>query len=215
VERDEPPRPLGPLNRLPLLRHAIPAIVLIMVFFIASALAHKYDFVDMLSVSGRDVFTRYEFWRCATALAIHADLPHLLSNGLLFILFGWMLHSYFGLAMFPGLSALAGMVTNIIVACIYDPEVSVIGASGMTHAMVAIWIVLYLKFDTDRTIPVRLFRALGFVLVMLAPSAIEAHVSYLSHAVGFAVGTAMSLALLPFARVRMTDPYPAQEARGE
>lgn len=203
VEHQEPPRPRGPLGRLPSSRHALPAVLMLFLFFLSSVLARKYDAVGMLSVSGHDLFVAHEFWRCATALAIHADLQHLLANGLLFVLFGWMLHSYFGAAIFPGLSALAGIATNLIVTLLYDPAVSVIGASGMTHAMVAIWIVLYLKYDIDRTLPQRLFRAIGFVLVMLAPSAIDRHVSYLSHAVGFAAGLAMSLALLPLIRVRI------------
>ena len=194
----------GPLSIFPAARHVRPAAALFILFFLVSSLAGKYSLQHSLSVSNDDIFLRHEYWRLLTALFTHHDLLHLLSNGFLFILFGWMLRAYFGAILFPVASIAIGMVTNLIVSFLYDPGISVLGASGMVYGMVSLWIIFYIKYDIDRAIGMRIIRSIGFILVMLFPSAFDPQTSYLSHASGFLVGIAVGLLL--YRRIAVRDP---------
>ncbi len=192
----------GPLSRFPSTRHMIPAAFLFALFYVFSVLYSGHRIGDNFWVSGAAVFSHHEYWRVVTALFTHRDIVHLLSNALMFFVFGWVLKAYFGYLAFPTASLLIGIVTNIITVALYDPDIMLIGASGMTYGMAALWIVLYIRFDQERRVPVRIFRAAGFALVMLLPSTIEPDVSYLAHAVGFVTGILSGIALFPFASVR-------------
>lgn len=198
-EGDETNRPSGPLSHFPSARYARPAVIVCGVCLVFTLLYGSDNHRDLLWVSGGALYHRLEWWRPFTALATHAGLAHLLSNSLLVIVFGWMLHAYYGMVLFPIASLAAGIITNCITAWFYDPSVRLLGASGMAYGMVAMWLVCYLSHDSDRRLPLRVMRATGFAAVMLIPAAIEPGVSYLSHAVGFFVGILMGL---PLARMR-------------
>ena len=122
----------------------------------------------------------------------------------MFIVFGWALKAYYGYAVFPVISLATGALTNLIAVSIYPPEVRLLGASGMVYGMAALWLVLFLRYDTGHYLPVRLVRVLGFTMVILIPSTLEPHVSYLAHGVGFLCGLLAGIVLLPFVSPR--DP---------
>ncbi len=200
--KEEPESPPGPLARFPLPRHAIPALVIFMIFYLATAVYNRSVAGQYLWLSGDSVFKHHEYWRLLTSLCAHSDLRHLLSNALIFLVFGWMLKAYFGLIVFPAASILIGLLTNLVTIAAYDPAVKLLGASGMAYGMVALWLVFYVHHDVDHTVPMRLFRAIGFSLVMMFPTTFDPHVSYLAHAVGFAIGLVLGLCLLPFVSAR-------------
>jgi len=204
VEDDVSSVPSGPLSVLPGKRHMVPALAIFAIFYAVSSLGIRYSAVNRLSASGREIYGSGELWRSLTALAVHGDIVHLLSNGIVLVFFGWMLRAYFGFLFFPIISLTLGIWTNLVVTCLYDPSISVIGCSGMTHGMVSLWVVLYLKHDVDSRLPRRFLRAIGFVLIMMVPSAVSADVSYHSHLVGFLTGLVSGICMLPFAVVR--DP---------
>jgi rhomboid protease GluP len=131
----------------------IPAAVLFAVFYVFSMLYSGYRIGDYFWVSGAAVFSDHEYWRVITALFTHRDIVHLLSNALMFFVFGWVLKAYFGYGVFPAASLLIGIVTNIITVAVYDPDIRLIGASGMTYGMAALWIVMYIRFDHERRVP--------------------------------------------------------------
>jgi rhomboid protease GluP len=201
---DVPERPRGPLSIFPSLIHAIPAILLFMLFYAATAMYGGYPQGDYLWISGNSIFKSHEYWRLLTAIFTHADLSHLVSNALIFLVFGWMLKAYFGLAVFPVASIVIGLITNAITVAFYDPAIKLVGASGMAYGMVSLWLVFYIHNDVYHTMPIRIFRAVGFALVMMFPTSFEPHVSYLSHAVGFATGLLLGLVLVRFIPAR--DP---------
>lgn len=200
----EPPRPPGPLARFPSPLHAIPALAIFLVFCLATAIYNNYPEGEQLWLSGEALFMRHEYWRLLTALLTHRDMAHLLANALIFLGFGWMLKAYFGPMVFPVASLVTGLISNLATVYAYHPGIRLIGASGMNYGMAALWLILYIRHDTDHRLPVRIFRAAGFALIILFPTTFDPAVSYLAHAVGFASGIVIGLAILPGVSVR--DP---------
>lgn len=202
--QEEPERPKGPLARFPSPRHVFPAIVFLFIFYIATAIYNGHAWGKYLWLSGGAIFERYEYWRLITAIFTHADLLHIISNALIFVVFGWMLRAYFGTAAFPVASLVIGIAANLATIAVYEPDVKLIGASGMAYGMVSLWLILYIRHDADHTVPVRIVRAVGFAFVMMFPSTFDPSVSYLAHASGFIIGLVAGILLLRYIRVR--DP---------
>jgi rhomboid protease GluP len=134
------------------------------------------------------IFKDHVYWRLFSALAAHANWEHLLGNAPLFVIFGWLLRSYFGLWFFPILPVLLGALANLLTVLNYAPEQRLLGCSGMVYAMVALWLVLYMRHETRYSFFMRLFRCLGFSMILLLPSSFHPTTSYLAHAFGFALG---------------------------
>jgi rhomboid protease GluP len=197
---EDPERPKGPLTRFPSPRHAVPALLFFGICYLATVIYVGYPQGRYLWLSGEALFHDHEYWRLVTSIITHADLLHLISNALILLVFGWMIRAYFGLIAFPVLSLIIGIATNLVTISLYDPRIKLIGASGMAYGMVAFWLVLYIKYDKDHRVPVRIMRAVGFALVMMFPSTFDPHVSYLAHAVGFVVGLLTGLLLIPVIR---------------
>lgn len=201
---DGPPSPPGPLSVFPSRRHILPALACFMMFYAMSVVYRIYPYGDLLWVSGSSIFDHYEFWRPVTALFVHSGMGHLLSNAIMFFVFGWVLKAYFGYLAFPVTAFVIGVVSNIITVYLYPPEIRLLGASGMIYGMAALWLVYFIKYD-DHAFPVRVMRAAGFVLVILIPSTIEPQVSYLAHGIGFIAGVIVGFVTLPFVNVRIPD----------
>jgi rhomboid protease GluP len=201
---EEPRRPQGPLSRLPRARYARPAILCLVIFYLASLVYSRHPLGDKLWASGETVFGQYEYWRLVTSLLTHADIVHLLTNALFFLVFGWLLRAYFGILVFPVASFAIGVATTLLTIALYEPHMQLVGASGMVYGMAALWLVFYIRYDTDHYPSMRILRAVGFVMFMLLPTTLHPTVSYLAHAIGFGIGIAAGLLLLPAVRVR--DP---------
>jgi rhomboid protease GluP len=197
-------RPRGPLSVFPSLRHVLPAVLMFMLFYVATVIYGGYPQREYLWISGDSIFKNHEYWRLITAIFTHSDLSHLMSNALIFLVFGWMLNAYFGLLAFPITSLCIGAITNAITVAFYDPAIQLVGASGMAYGMVSLWLVFYIHNDTYYSLALRIFRAIGFALVMMFPTTFEPHVSYLSHAVGF--GTGLLIGLLLERMIPVKDP---------
>lgn len=194
--------PPGPLSRMPSARYFIPAVFCIILFYIASTLYSNYSVGDKLWASGEAVLKNHEYWRLLTSIFTHSDLLHLIPNAFILLLFGWLLRSYFGFFIFPVFSVLIGIVTTFLTISIYDPGIRLIGASGMNYGMVALWIIFYLRYETDHRFPVKMLRAAGFLMAMMLPSVISPQTSYLAHAIGFGAGIVSGIILLPFIHVK-------------
>lgn len=145
-----------------------------------------------------------EWWRFLIALFAHGDFDHLSHNLPPFVLFAWLLRGYFGPWAFPWLALIAGIAANI--ATVYSYSVSddgpsaLLGASGMVYAMVGMWLVLYMAFDTRRSLKDRSLRAIGFALALFFPKTFEPRVSYMAHLSGFAIGGVLALLSIPWFR---------------
>ncbi|MCX6127648.1 MAG: rhomboid family intramembrane serine protease, partial [Proteobacteria bacterium] len=166
----------------------LPAIILLFLCTSLSLLSWRPGFEEMFGATGQQVFAERQYWRLLTSLLVHADIAHLLANSGLFLIFGLFLRHYFGLWVFPGLSLLGGMATAALSLLTYPPELRLIGASGMVYFMVGVWLFLFIRFADYLSLGHRLMRSLAFTLVVLVPTQFEAHVSYRTHAIGFALG---------------------------
>jgi rhomboid protease GluP len=192
----------GPLSHLPSRDNLGPVFLLYGVFIAASLLYWRTEWGDYLWISGHTFFNEHQYWRALTSVAVHADAVHLLSNGPLFVFFGWLLNAYFGAGVFPLAAVCSGVLATIITVGVYDPQIRLVGASGMVYAMAALWLVLYIRYDYDRPPGLRVLRAVGFALAMLAPTTYNPTTSYLAHGVGFFLGLAAAFILLPFSGLR-------------
>ena len=142
-----------------------------------------------LEASALDVFGKGEFWRLWTTIFIHADAAHLLSNAFLFFIFGFFLYGYFGLRLFPLSALFWGGVANAIVLKTYEPDIHLIGASGVVYWMGGVWLVLYFFLSRQKNIWHRSLRSLGVALLLFAPSeTLQANVSHRTHFAGFCLG---------------------------
>ncbi|MBC7533936.1 MAG: rhomboid family intramembrane serine protease [Oligoflexus sp.] len=146
----------------------------------------------------QNVFQDGEWWRLLTSPFVHADFIHLLSNSMLFLVFATLLNNYFGRWAFPVLSVLGAAATEAIALLTYDPEVRLVGASGMVYLMTGMWLVYFARNSSYLKLSHRLMRIFAFVLIVLLPSTIEANVSYRSHGIGFALGVFMAWMSLPW-----------------
>lgn len=181
-------KPWRPLARAPRQSSLKPVIWWISGWLWLSAMYWRYPETWDFSVSRRGIFENYEFWRLVSALLVHSDIGHLLSNSYLFIIFGWLLRDYYGSLAFPWVSAIVGAMTNVIVVYYYPMDQRLVGASGMVFAMIGMWLVLYIRFETGVSFAKRIFFAIGFCLVLLVPSTYDPRTSYLAHGIGFVLG---------------------------
>ncbi len=194
-----------------LLHYRSPLVVFWGLYFIvlcllASLLYWYSSFAPFLAASRAQVFDHYEFWRLGTAVLVHADIGHLLSNSLLFLFFSWHLQSYGGAWLFPGLASLSGILTHGLSLWTYPNEVRLVGASGMVYAMVGLWLMIYLVRETRYRLRLKLLRVFGFSLVVLMPTSLVAEVSYRAHGIGLLVGIGFGIGFLLLER-RLTSRW--------
>lgn len=197
-----PRKPLSPFARWPQRKFAI--VTVLFALFLSAVSMVQWGAGLNLAASGHDVYVKGEVWRLFTALLVHGDLGHLGSNLLPFLFFGWMLQAYFGFWIFPVLALPIGLASNALTVALYDSKLYLLGASGMIYGMIALWLVLYLKFDGERALPKRLMRAIAFALLLLMPTTYDPGVSHLAHASGFVAGLTGGFVVMPFVSVR--DP---------
>ncbi len=195
----------GPLNRRPSFSSLYPALIISIIIVFFTRIPGSSSYGDLLYVSGETVYMNHEYWRLLTALFIHADALHLVSNLPLLLLFGMLLFEYFGFIGFPAVPLIIGAASNAFTICFYQSFARLLGASGMIYGMVSLWLVLYIYHDTDRSMMMRIFRATGFALIMLFPETYNPATSYLAHASGFVIGIISGFIILPFINVRKEE----------
>ncbi len=155
---------------------------------------------SLFAVSGADVFRHHEFYRIFSAVLAHASWDHVLGNAIFFVPFGALISNYFGLAIFPLLTLLVGGIINFIVISFYSVDAAVLGVSGVVYFMVAFWLILYIGIERGLSIRQKVIRSLGLALVEFMPEKFDTNISYLSHAVGFAMGLMVGYLFFIFKR---------------
>lgn len=202
LDADEPERIPGPLSRAPRFVRGMPALGFLAAASLVSLIGWRHNALDAFSLSRDALLVNHEYWRLITSVLAHADRMHLASNAPLLLVFGWFLADYFGWRLFPLVSLLCGMLANLVAVLVAERPISLIGASGMDYAVCALWLVMFIRHDTDHRVTVRMVRAAGFALAMLFPTTFSPEVSYIAHAAGFAIGLVAGFALLPFSPVK-------------
>lgn len=146
------------------------------------------DKSNLLTASYNSVFVNGQWWRLLSAVFIHSDPAHLLSNLLLLSIFGFFVYGYFGLRIFPLMAVLIAAIVNGLTVASYDSEMVLLGASGLVYVLGAFWLTLYFFIQRQYRITSRLIRVVGISLMLFAPSTFVPTTSYTAHAIGFLLG---------------------------
>ena len=146
-----------------------------------------------LAATSEGVLKQREYWRLLTAIAVHGDVMHVLSNAILLTYFAYLLFGYFGFWVFPVMSLAMAGLTNYISLHTYPSEVSLIGASGLVYWMAGFWLSMYLLVERTVGPGKRALRVGCLALLVLLPSTFQANVSYRTHAIGLGLGVVSAL----------------------
>ena len=146
-----------------------------------------------LAATSEGVLKQGEYWRLLTAIAVHGDVMHVLSNTIFLTFFTYLLFGYFGFWVFPVMSLAMAGLTNYISLLTYPSEVSLIGASGLVYWMAGFWLSMYLLVERSVGPGKRVLRVVCLALLVLLPSTFQANVSYRTHAIGLGLGVVSAL----------------------
>ena len=145
--------------------------------------------------SSVDLIENHQWWRPLTALFLHADAGHLLSNLLTGSLFAVVLHRYWGTGRTWSALIVCGVLGNIANSLIRYPEkafslgasTAVMAALGLLCSHGTYFAISQRKISKSfrqATIPL----AAGIALFGLTGNSAEPDVNVLGHACGFAAG---------------------------
>lgn len=143
---------------------------------------------DLFPAVRLQIFQHGQIWRLFTAMFVHADLEHLLSNMYMLWIFSFFVFGYFGFGVFPVFSILLGAVANALAILTYGPTTELLGASGLVYILGGFWLTLYPLIQRQYSVVNRSIRSIGIALVIFAPSTFVPTTSYITHAIGFLLG---------------------------
>jgi len=89
-------------------------------------------FTDWFVLNGKAVY-EYQYWRFVTAIFLHGDIMHLISNLFALLFFGVILEKLIGSKRFLIVFFSSGIIANIIAINFYD---SSLGASGAIYGVI-------------------------------------------------------------------------------
>lgn len=191
-------------SRLPNQR-ALTGTLLLMIFLYGGCYIYFHDIggaLHWMPASGELVFGKHQYWRAWTTLIAHGNLAHLLANSFLFILFSYTLMSYFSWWFFPVAGFFSGGIVNLLVLLTMDPQVQLVGASGVVHWMGAAWTTMFLLLENRQSFRTRFGAGLFLMLVLFTPDSYRPEVSYGAHFMGFVLGVVVSWLYYQFQRAR-------------
>jgi rhomboid protease GluP len=148
---------------------------------------------DLFPAIRSQIFQHGQIWRIFTAMFVHADLEHLLSNMYMLWIFSFFVFGYFGFGVFPAASILLGAAANALAVLTYGPNTELLGASGLVYILGGFWLTLYPLIQRQYSVVNRVIRAIGIALVIFAPSTFVPTTSYITHAIGFALGIGLGI----------------------
>lgn len=173
---------------------------LVLVCFFALQQSQGESFTDSGKMDAVAVVSGSEWWRCVTALTLHGDLVHLVSNLVSGLGFAFFVARFFGAPLAWSLILLSGITGNALTALVYapDPHYS-IGASTAIFGALGLITGLGLRFSLGQgrvrlsfpqwTIPV----IGGLTLLgLLGTGTVEVDVA--AHISGFIAGTGLGFA---------------------
>jgi rhomboid protease GluP len=165
------------------------AITSAMVILLVSLIGWRdSQLFTLLAAIPHQVMEEHEYWRLVTAIGVHADLRHFLSNVFFFTFFSYLLYGYFGFWIYPVSVVALGSLTNYCSLLTYTGNIHLVGASGVVYLMVGFWLTLYVLIQRTRSLSTRLLHAVGLGLIVFVPTNLSPEVSYRTHAIGCALG---------------------------
>jgi membrane associated rhomboid family serine protease len=207
-----PKPPLSEFERMPRKGSLLPGAIFFAMMTAVSILKwsdpERFYYFDVTKAS---ITESHQYWRLITAIFGHGNLDHLMHNLPIYLFFAWLLQGYFGLLASVVLPLIIGVLSNGWTIYFYDENVHLLGASGMIFGMVALWLVLYVRFDRGNWWVKRVMRAVGFTMLVLFPQTYDPKVSYLAHLSGFICGVILGVLFAPvisaYAPVNLTSTH--------
>lgn len=143
---------------------------------------------DFFVANGKVVFEESSYYRLFTTTYVHGSLAHLLANstGLAFLLY--FVSQYFGLSVALLHTFFAGALINFLTLKTMNPEIGLVGASGVVYFLWGLWLTLYLLIDRTVRLSRRFMKITAITILMLVPSTFEPGVSYMAHFLGLVCG---------------------------
>lgn len=152
--------------------------ILISLFFLSFS-DYFYYFVQ-INVA---ILTDFEIWRLFTAIFIHGDLIHLLSNMFGIILFGTFVESSFSKLNFLIIYFISGIIGNVFSLFLLPPNVISFGASGAVFGLIGASLIIIIKERYVSLIFISLLYVLYFVISSFSPG-----INYFAHIFGLIGG---------------------------
>jgi rhomboid protease GluP len=182
-----------------LLASLIVATYCLQVFADHSTPKQPYDPVLLaVGMKGEAVFTG-QWWRLVTAIFVHIDLYHLLSNLCFLLLFGSIAESVFQRAGYVALWFLTGIAGSMAQLIALAPKFYGFGASGVAFGLVgALWGAYFLERVPSPTFRRRwiIVILLGFfILLGLLPDWLQGHSFNAAHLGGLLAGMMFGLVI--------------------
>jgi rhomboid protease GluP len=192
-----------------LLASLIVATYCLQVFADHSTPKHPYDPVLFgIGMKGEAVFSG-QWWRLVSAIFVHIDLYHLLSNLCFLLLFGTIAESVFQRAGYMVLWFLTGIAGSMAQLVALSPQYYGFGASGVAFGLVgALWGAYFLERVPSPTFKRRwvIVILLGFFIILgLLPDWLQAHSFNAAHLGGLLAGMILGL-VIPV----LTTPAPVR-----
>ncbi len=170
-------------------------LILIAVF----VLQGSYPIVDAGRVDAEAIIAKGELWRVVTALTLHADVVHLVSNLVAGAGFALFVARFFGSAAGWFLILLSGLLGNWLNAWVYYPEPHFsIGASTAVFAALGLLTGIGSRLaladpEVGRALPRWLLPALGGLTLLGLLGVGEGTVDVAAHISGFLCGIGIGL----------------------
>ena len=171
----------------------------VLLFLNSASTRHALD-IDWFSIgegsAGRIVAG--EWWRAFTALGLHVDLGHLLSNLAAGTLFGFFLSEFLGSGLAWLLILLAGGGGNALNAFIHSPSHTSVGASTAIFGAIGLLAVLAIRYRRSQwKTGLRQWAPLSAGVMLLAFLGIEGErIDIGAHLAGFFIGCVVGGLLL-------------------
>jgi membrane associated rhomboid family serine protease len=150
--------------------------------------------LEHLAFSGENLQSG-KIWVLITGLFLHGNPLHLIGNMIFLYVFGNTLENALNadktlLAFFLG-----GVLSFLLSAFVYDPEVHMIGASAAIFTLAAIaMLVKPLKFSFFFLMPIGLVAIIYFIYNLAAVYyGYQGNVGYISHVIGFMIGVPLGI----------------------
>jgi rhomboid protease GluP len=193
-------------------------VVTIMTFVIMALISQIYwtDFLglsDLLYANKILVYTNHEYWRLFSAVFIHSDYNHFLSNMYMLCIFVFFTYGYTNGSIYPWLSVILAGVVNAVAIWTYPDQVRLLGASGLVYLLGGTWLTLFFLIQRQYNFFSRTLRVSGIAAVILFPTTFTPSTSYRTHFFGFIAGIFMGLIffIAEKKRIRSAERYSQPE----
>ena len=96
----------------------------------------------------RDLIIRFgQYYRIFSAMWVHADLTHLLSNMLFLVIFGLLVENRYSIFQYLIIYFVSGLLGNLVSLISLPPTVLSLGASGCIFGLMGAYYISFISYD--------------------------------------------------------------------